>query len=447
MLPSLTSNDRDRNNLSSLANILAGIGGGISGLMVPIFTTGEYAIGGSAITGFTVMAAIIGCCFIGCQVMTSVCVKEKPLPPASDEKVGLKQMFGVIFKNKQLLVIALVMICYNLGSSLYYASTTNFLYFRFGYKGTNAGLFGTIGGLLGGVTIFYPLFAKRFTRRTISIFGIATAVVGYALMFTIGATTVNANNPTAIYICLVLCAALVTMGQTMFYMVQTVSIANTIEYNEYQTGSRDEGIIFSVRPFMAKMGSALVVLFQLVIYSALGVASITNGISDLENSATSVIATYKESSEVVAMDSEFYNILVDASGTTYNEIVNAARAAGETVPSFTDAISEMKNIGADSLLSSVSSGTKVWMLFGMTIIPAVFVVVGLIIWLKYYKIDEKYYSEMVQELAVRHEQKAKDEEAAEAERNSVSTDSASEDTASIDEDSPAEDTPEETPEE
>ncbi len=410
MLPSLSSNDTDRNKLATWANILAGIGSGIAGIIIPVFTTGKWAIGNSAVTGFTVIAAVIGLTLIGCQTMTVCCVKEKPLPPDNGEKVGVKAMFMVIFNNKQLLWIAVVMIFYNLGSSLYFASTTNFLYFRFGYQGANAAIFGTLGGTLGGVSIFYPLFAKRFTRKTISIFGIATAVVGYVLMFVIGSATMTVGSTTGIFIGLILCAALITMGQTMFYMVQTISIANTIEYNEWKTGRRDEGIIFAVRPFMAKMGSALVVLFQLIIYSVLGVGNITNGISNLENSATQVIA--KKSIEAAAED---YAALTNAAGTTF-AAAEQSLIAGDKAHAFADVIGELKAMGIDNTLKAVQNDTKIWMLFGLTVIPAIFVVVALVIWCKKFTLDEKRYAEIVTENEARKaaiaEENAADGEAA-----------------------------------
>ena len=358
MLPSLTSNDEDRNKLSMLANILAGIGAGIAGIIIPIFTTGALAIKGNAVAGYLIIAAIIGVVFIGCQTMTTLCVKEKPLPPITDDdKIGVKEMFKVIFKNDQLLWIALVMIFYNLGSSLYFASTANYILFRFGYEGANVALFGTLGGLLGGVSILYPALAKRFTRKKISIISIAVACVGYICMFLVGAVTKDMTNSAMIFIFLILTAALITMGQTMFYMVQTISIANTIEYNEWKSGKRDEGIIFSVRPFMAKMGSALVVIAQAITYAILGVGDYTKQISDIENQAN----------------------LMSAGGATK------------------EAVAQFKKDSIVPILEQIPTNTKVGMLFGLTIIPMLFVIVSLVIWYKKYNIDEDFYTKIVLE--------------------------------------------------
>jgi melibiose permease/lactose/raffinose/galactose permease len=83
---------------------------------------------------------------------------------------------------------------------------------------------------------------------------------------------------------LLLCVAgfILAFGQAMIYMVTTINLTNCIEYNEYKTGNRDEAIIFSIRPFMAKMGSALQQGIVAVAYLALGITAITNGISEAE---------------------------------------------------------------------------------------------------------------------------------------------------------------------
>ena len=76
------------------------------------------------------------------------------------------------------------------------------------------------------------------------------------------------------------------LGQTLVYLIMIICIANTVEYNEWKTGRREEGIVFSVRPFHHQLGTALVQLLVLVIYLAVGVRAVTNQISDLENAAS-----------------------------------------------------------------------------------------------------------------------------------------------------------------
>ncbi len=52
-----------------------------------------------------------------------------------------------------------------------------------------------------------------------------------------------------------------------------------------------------MRPFITKLGTALVQLLVLVIYLAVGVRAVTNQISDLENAASQGLITIAEKTE------------------------------------------------------------------------------------------------------------------------------------------------------
>ena len=64
-----------------------------------------------------------------------------------------------------------------------------------------------------------------------------------------------------------------------------ISIINTVEYNEYKTGDRNEAIIASVRPLITKMSSAFIVVMTTATYMIFGVTNYTNQISELENAS------------------------------------------------------------------------------------------------------------------------------------------------------------------
>ena len=52
MIASLTSDSDMRNRLTSLATLCAGVGGTLAGLLVPLLTTGNFALGGNAQTAY-----------------------------------------------------------------------------------------------------------------------------------------------------------------------------------------------------------------------------------------------------------------------------------------------------------------------------------------------------------------------------------------------------------
>ena len=120
MMPTLTSNEHDRNKVTSLAQLCASAGGGLAGLLIPLFTTGSFAIWGAP-TGYKVIAIISSVLMVLFQLFTILGVKEKPLPPVKDKKestLTLKQMFKTIAKNDQLMWCALVLLIFCVGTNV-----------------------------------------------------------------------------------------------------------------------------------------------------------------------------------------------------------------------------------------------------------------------------------------------------------------------------------------
>ena len=79
MLPSLTSNEHDRNRLTSFAQIAASIGGAVAGFIIPVLAIGANPIGGSAPRAFMLIAVASAILMFGFQMFTIFGVKEKPL--------------------------------------------------------------------------------------------------------------------------------------------------------------------------------------------------------------------------------------------------------------------------------------------------------------------------------------------------------------------------------
>jgi melibiose permease/lactose/raffinose/galactose permease len=185
MLPSLTSEPKQRDSIASLANLFANIGSIIAIGLIPIFTNGEMAIGGNSITGYAVVATVIAVIFFLCQVMTCAGVRgKKGISYQSGEHIGLKKMPKVIIKNDQLLWVTLIMLLYNLGSSFLTAFGVNYIYLEMGYDGSIVTMFVAFyapASVL--VNAAYPKIAAKFTRGQMSKIAIVTVIIGYALFF------------------------------------------------------------------------------------------------------------------------------------------------------------------------------------------------------------------------------------------------------------------------
>lgn len=388
MMPSLSSNEVDRSKLTSFAQLVASAGGGLAGLLIPVFTTGQF----KAVPGYIAMSVTAVVLMIGFQMFTIFGVTEKPLSPneAKAPKMTLKDMFKVIFKNDQLLWATLIMLIFCTGTSIVNAGLgMNYLYFEFGYEGGYTVLFYAAFSVTSTVfTLIYPILSKKYTRNKLITMTGCSMIVGYVLMLIFGLSIPHAAQFTPMwygkFAMMVLANGFVGFGQGM-YMILVLSIANTVEYNELKTGERKEGIIFSLRPFTAKLSNALALGIVNIVFLASGALTFTNKIADIEQEAAGL-----ENFDKIA---------------AVNPIIN-----------------------------SVPEQTKIIILCCMCIIPIVTMIICMALYHKKYILTDEKYAEICSILKERHKKEGQEENAIEGSTNESETldDEAKEDDKSED---------------
>ena len=361
MLPSLTSDEHERNKLTSCAQLLASAGVGLASLLIPLFTTGSLAKWGAP-TGYKVIGIISAVLMVLFQLFTILGVKEKPLPPIKPDKsdrLTLKKMFQTIAKNDQLLWCALIMLIFSIGTGVVGGGLlTMYVYFEFGYEGGYTLLIGLGYGIISTLfTATYPWLSKKFGRNKILYSaGIAT-IFGFALML-IFALAIPTGAPKssewfAKFILIAVAYTFIGYGAG-FYMIMVINMANTVEYNEWKYGQRNESLIFSLRPFTAKLSSALTQALVIGVYAVASITTYTNAISNIENDASKNLITNKVKMEKIT------------------EIIN-----------------------------KVSLQDRQILVSCMCIIPIVFMIVALILYKKKCTLSETRLAEMVKETEAR----------------------------------------------
>lgn len=361
MLPSLTSDEHERNKLTSCAQLLASAGVGLASLLIPLFTTGSLAKWGAP-TGYKVIGIISAVLMVLFQLFTILGVKEKPLPPIKPDKsdrLTLKKMFQTIAKNDQLLWCALIILIFSIGTGVVGGGLlTMYVYFEFGYEGGYTLLIGLGYGIISTLfTATYPWLSKKFGRNKILYSaGIAT-IFGFALML-IFALAIPTGAPKssewfAKFILIAVAYTFIGYGAG-FYMIMVINMANTVEYNEWKYGQRNESLIFSLRPFTAKLSSALTQALVIGVYAVASITTYTNAISNIENEASKNLITNKVKMEKIT------------------EIIN-----------------------------KVSLQDRQILVSCMCIIPIVFMIVALILYKKKCTLSETRLAEMVRETEAR----------------------------------------------
>ena len=295
MIPSLAVHKEDRDRLTSLSILCAGIGSGIATLLVPALTAGNLTIGGSAVTAYFYIAVIFTAAFIGTQCITLFGVKEKPLPPKGEgtvDKVGVRVVLNILRENDQLKWCTVLFIFSTVATNLFDSGLgTNYIYFAFGYNGTLVTLFSALGAIASAIMmlLFTPI-SKKFSRDQLMKFSTMGIVGGYLFIFLVG-VLVPGSAPMWLKFGLMMFGNLFAFaGKSINYLVIVICVANTVEYNEWKTGARAEGIIFAIRPFIVKLGQAVIQLIVLLVFLATGVRQYTNQIADLETAASKGLA-------------------------------------------------------------------------------------------------------------------------------------------------------------
>ena len=355
MVPALSRSSDTRNQFTSRTTLFAGIGGTLAGLMIPMFTAGTLQIGGNASTAYGVIALVIAVLCPLFILFTLLGVRENRddmEKPA--EKISFRLILDTIFGNDQLRWMVLIFLLQQIGNSIVIGGIgANYVYFRYGYEGGLYSLFSTVGvAATAFLMLFYPAISRKLKRKEFMKVLCYIASAGYILMIVSG-VVMPAAMP-AFWV-LTIGYMLSAFGMYGFYLVMMISIFNTVEYNELTKGKRCEGIITSIRPFITKLSSAVVVMITSLCYLLFRVTDYTNKIAGLEQSANQNLIT-----------------------------------------------TEIKNAEIDKVISMVENGQTSGMLLFMTIVPFAMLLASYFLYIRFYKLDEEKYAEIVRELEQKH---------------------------------------------
>ncbi|HMM00980.1 MAG TPA: glycoside-pentoside-hexuronide (GPH):cation symporter [Bacilli bacterium] len=280
LLPSLTSESKQRGQITTLVSVFAAIGAFISGGLIP-FLSGRFGL----IELYRFFSIIVAVTFLICQLVLVFFTQERERPQiVEEEKQTLGDMFKVIWHNKQLWVMMIAVTLYYLGSALLNAFGLNYFYFAYGFKtgADNMTLFTIIYALSSVLSqMCFPFLQKKMRQNTILALSFYIMTIGYALFFVMGLIpAVNGTAPNLL--AMLILGFFIFAGQGIFYMELLIMMTNTIEYNEWTTGKRNESIIFAARPFAAKVSSSLQTLLVYVVLLVGGVYSVTQQISSIQ---------------------------------------------------------------------------------------------------------------------------------------------------------------------
>ncbi len=338
MLPSLTSDEKERASLTSRVTICAAIGGFLmTGAATLLPTMFGASSGKGAATVYGLMAIVVSLLFLASQTAVFFFCQEKARDlkqEEASEKSSLVDLFKVVGKNPLVRVVVIAMFLYYLASGVLTGGIgLNYYYLSIGYGSASGGLVVTLIAVFYVISqiasqALYPVLAKKISKQKILLIGIITSLVG-ALGFFLtcfplfgGQSASTMLSPAApgieadmikdglpwafsgLMFFNYLFPFAFFFGAGLVYMVILVMFQDSIDYNEYEFGERKESVISAWRPLDVKLGSALLRGFQYLIFLSAGVMVTVNGISNAEGALNADMAATETITDAAAKEAE-----------------------------------------------------------------------------------------------------------------------------------------------
>ena len=283
----MSEDDKDRAKLLSWARIASGIGGGIALLtiqplalaigkkMAPMFKATEKVSSAAAgeRMGFIIAAVSFG--IIGYVFLQLVGIFARERIPVSKESRSLKENFALMWKNKPfrqillsgllgsprylLLLAAMPLVTY------YYASknpVTALLFMILLGGGMFAGQFAAMG--------IAPNLITKFSKKDIYNYSNLFSVIPFVALFVLYLSApAKLVEPGYLAVCFVL-----FMGggaaNGFSAVLQSFMIADAVDYEEYCSGIRPDGVFFAGLTFIGKLCTGIATIISGIAYTIVG---------------------------------------------------------------------------------------------------------------------------------------------------------------------------------
>ncbi|MEY8709788.1 melibiose:sodium transporter MelB [Mangrovibacter phragmitis] len=250
MIPALSASRREREKLVVWPRLFASLAWFITGAY-GLHIVGKLGKGDQG-DGFLNVALLIAVMFIMSAFLIARNVKEtiKAEPDESAEKFNFKDVFNIIGKNDQLKAL--------IGSVLFFQIANllvgGFAIYYFSYAIGNAELFPVYMMVAGAAEVagvfLFPRIASFFPRKHLWFMACGFPVLSCLLLFAMG--IISPANVLLIG----LAGAAIKFGVGIANALQTVMLADVVDYGESKTGRRSESVIFSVQTMLVKFAGA-----------------------------------------------------------------------------------------------------------------------------------------------------------------------------------------------
>jgi len=302
MLPSLSSDEKQRSKITSIFLISSYAGSFTLSIFIP-----ELAKASALSTdAFWIMSLVVGAFFVLGQTSIFLFCQEKDRDIEFERRkppVRFKDMVTIFKTNDQVRVMIIAFLCYFLSFSVLTALMQNIFYISIGFNAgkTMMTAFNAITNINMIIPCFLaPYLCKKFSKMKVFKISYGIMIIGLIIFFfygmpvqsgTLGTITqflspiptINGDLNFAYSSIYCVITAIIFLAQGLAFNVVISMINSCIEYNDYISGERKEAVISSLKPLTSKLATSIQQGISFGALAITGVASIMAKINEINS--------------------------------------------------------------------------------------------------------------------------------------------------------------------
>ena len=267
LLSLISNKPADRASLSAWRSIGSMVGNMLPMVILPFLIYNEdESLNGDMVFIAALIMGIIG--FICFQFMiknTEIRVDSETKLSEDTPKFDVWQALGNFIKNRPAVGATLAAMGMFIG--MQGATTAVSVTFQIYFKNTEISGIVQLFAMIP-IIFFTPLARKMVTKygkKELSVFGSICSIIGGLGLFII-----TPNNTSLDLVIYILCQLVYSLGLGIYSTVSWAMMGDAIDYNEWKTGKREEGIVYSLHSFFRKLAQGVGPAVALIIMQSMG---------------------------------------------------------------------------------------------------------------------------------------------------------------------------------